>query len=54
MESLPELDRLSVAEKEALIGAQVAQIQVLVAEGCSADSEDCPELEGRLALNSGN
>jgi transposase len=53
MKSLPDLDRLSVAEKEALIRAQFAQIQVLVAE-VAALTAKVAELEGRLALNSRN
>jgi transposase len=53
MKSLPELDRLSVAEKDALIRAQFAQIQVLTAE-VAALTAKVAELEGRLALNSRN
>jgi transposase len=53
MKSLPDLDRLSVAEKEALIRAQFAQVQVLVAE-VAALTAKVAELEGRLALNSRN
>ena len=53
MKSLPDLDRLSVAEKDALIRAQFAQIQVLVAE-VAALTAKVAELEGRLALNSRN
>jgi hypothetical protein len=51
--SLPDLDRLSVAEKDALIRAQFAQIQVLTAE-VAALTAKVAELEGRLALNSRN
>ena len=50
---MPDLDRLSVAEKDALIRAQFAQIQVLVAE-VAALTAKVAELEGRLALNSRN
>jgi transposase len=53
MKSLPDLDRLSVAEKDALIRAQFAQIQVLVAE-VAALTAKVAELEGRLGLNSRN
>jgi transposase len=53
MKSLPDLDQLSVAEKEALIRAQFAQIQGLVAE-VAALTAKVAELEGRLALNSRN
>jgi predicted regulator of Ras-like GTPase activity (Roadblock/LC7/MglB family) len=53
MESLPDLDRVSVAEKDALIRAQFAPIQVLVAE-VAALTAKVAELEGRLALNSRN
>ena len=53
MKALPDLDRLSVAEKEALIRAQFAQIQVLTAE-VAALTAKVAELEGRLALNSRN
>ncbi len=53
MKSLPDLDRLSVAEKDALIRAQFTQIQVLVAE-VAALTAKVAELEGRLALNSRN
>jgi transposase len=53
MESLPDLDRVSVAEKDALIRAQFAQIQVFVAE-VAALTAKVAELEGRLALNSRN
>jgi transposase len=53
MKSLPDLDRLSVAEKDALIRTQFAQIQVLVAE-VAALTAKVAELEGRLALNSRN
>ena len=53
MKSLPELDRLSVAEKDALIRAQFAQIQGLVAE-VAALTAKVADLEGRLALNSRN
>jgi transposase len=53
MKSLPDLDQLSVAEKDALIRAQFAQIQVLVAE-VAALTVKVAELEGRLALNSRN
>jgi hypothetical protein len=47
MKSLPDLDRLSVAEKDVLIGAQFAQIQVLTAE-IAALTAKVAELEGRL------
>jgi transposase len=53
MNSLPDLDRLGVAEKDALIRAQFAQIQVLTAE-VAALTAKVAELEGRLALNSRN
>jgi transposase len=53
MKSLPDLDRLSVAEKDALIRAQFAQIQVLVAE-VAALTAKVAELEGRLVLTSRN
>ena len=53
MKSLPDLDRVSVAEKDALIRAQFAQIQVLIAE-VAALTAKVAELEGRLALNSRN
>jgi transposase len=53
MKSLPDLDRVSVAEKDALIRAQFAQIQVLVAE-VAALTAKVAELEGCLALNSRN
>jgi transposase len=53
MKSLADLDRLNVAEKEALIRAQFAQIQVLVAE-VAALTAKVAELEGRRALNSRN
>jgi transposase len=46
MESLPDLDRLSVAEKDDLIRALFARVQELTAK--------VAELEGRLALNSRN
>lgn len=46
MEALPQLDRLSVAEKDDLIGVLYAQVAVLTAKAA--------ELEGRLALNSQN
>ena len=53
MKSLPDFDCLSVAEKDALICAQFAQIQVLTAEGAALTAK-VAELEGRLALNSRN
>src|SRR5919108_3173999 len=53
MKSLPDLDRLSVAEKEALIRAQFAQIQVLTAE-VAALTAKVAELEGRLTQTSRN
>ena len=53
MKSLPDFDRLNVAEKDALIRAQFAQIQVLTAE-VAALTAKVAELEGRLALNSRN
>src|ERR687895_1303747 len=53
MKSLPELDRLSVAEKDALICAHFAQTQVLTAEVAALRAK-VAELEGRLALNSRN
>src|ERR671915_1658390 len=53
MNSLPDLDRLSIAEKDALIRAQFAQIQVLTAEVAALRAK-VAELEGRLALNSRN
>jgi hypothetical protein len=51
MKSLPDLDRLSVAEKDALIRAQFAQIQALTADVAALRAK-VAELEGRLALNS--
>jgi transposase len=53
MKSLPDLDHLSVAEKDALIRAQFAHIQVLTAE-VAALTAKVAELEGRLALSSRN
>jgi transposase len=53
MKSLPELDRLSVAEKDALIWAQFAQIQGLIAE-VAALTAKVAELEGGLTQNSRN
>jgi transposase len=53
MKSLPDLGRLSVAEKDALIRAQFAQIQVLVAEVAALRAK-VAELEGRLAQDSRN
>src|SRR5919106_3199818 len=53
MNSLPDLDRLSIAEKDALIRAQFAQIQVLTAEVAALRAK-VAELEGHLALNSRN
>lgn len=53
MKSLPDLDRLGVAEKDALIRAQFTQIQALTAE-VAALTAKVAELEGRLALNSWN
>lgn len=46
MKSLPDLDRLSVTEKDDLIRALFARVQELMAK--------VAELEGRLALNSRN
>jgi hypothetical protein len=46
MSSLPDLDRLSVAEKDELIRALLARVEALTAK--------VAELEGRLALNSRN
>ena len=46
MKSLPDLDRLSVAEKDDLIRSLFARVQELTAK--------VAELEGRLALNSRN
>jgi transposase len=44
MEALPDLDRLSIAEKDDLIRALYAQVAFLTAK--------IAELEGRLSLNS--
>jgi hypothetical protein len=46
MKSLPDLNRLSVAEKDDLIRLRFARVQEL--------TEKVAELEGRLALNSRN
>jgi hypothetical protein len=46
MKSLPDLDRLSVAEKDDLIWSLFARVQELTGK--------VAELEGRLALNSRN
>jgi len=46
MEALPDLDRLSVAEKDDLIRAIFAQVETLLSK--------VAELEGRLAQNSRN
>ncbi len=46
MKSLPDLDRLSVAEKDDLIRSLFARVQELTAK--------VAELEGRLAQNSRN
>jgi len=46
MEALPDLDRLSVAEKDDLIRAIFAQVETLLSK--------VAELEGRLAKNSRN
>ena len=46
MESLPDLDRLNVAEKDDLIRMLYAQVALLSAK--------VAELEGRLSLNSQN
>ena len=63
MESLPDLDRLSVAEKDvlirelwplrAIIRAQAAQIEALTAEVTTLTAK-VTELEGRVAQNSRN
>ncbi|MGH8866024.1 MAG: DUF6444 domain-containing protein [Burkholderiales bacterium] len=53
MKSLPDLDRLGVAEKDDLIRWLFAQIQVLTAE-VAALTAKVAELEGRLAQDSRN
>ena len=53
MESLPDLDRLSVAEKDDLIRALYAQVGFLTAQ-VALLSAKVAELEGRLSLNSQN
>jgi transposase len=53
MDSLPDLDRLSVTEKDELIRALIARVQTLTAE-MAALTAKVVELEGRLAQNSRN
>lgn len=53
MEALPDLDRLSVGEKDDLIRALFAQAKVLLAQVDGLTAR-VTELEGRLALNSQN
>jgi len=53
MEALPDLDRLSVAEKDDLIRALYAQVVFLTAQ-VALLSAKVEELEGRLSLNSQN
>ena len=53
MEALPELDRLSVAEKDDLIRALFAQVQALTKQ-VETLAAKVRELEGRLAKNSRN
>jgi transposase len=53
MEALPDLDRLSVAEKDDLIRALFAQLKALLVKVDALTSE-VAELKGRLALNSQN
>jgi transposase len=53
MDILPDLDRLSVAEKDELIRELMARVQVLTAE-MAALTAKVIELEGRLAQNSRN
>jgi hypothetical protein len=50
MDSLPDLDRLSVTEKDELIRALIARVQTLTAE-MAALTAKVAELEGRLAQN---
>ena len=53
MDILPDLDRLSVAEKDELIRELMARVQALSAE-VAALTAKVIELEGRLAQNSRN
>ena len=53
MEALPDLDRLSVGEKDDQIRALFAQAKVLLAQ-VDVLTARVTELEGRLALNSQN
>lgn len=53
MDELPDLDRLSLADKDDLIRALFAQVKVLTAQ-VAALTAQVGELEGRLALNSRN
>lgn len=53
MEELPDLDRLSVADKDDLIRALFAQVKVLTAQ-VEALTARVADLEGRLAKNSRN
>ena len=53
MNILPELDRLSVADKDELIRALFAQVQFLSGQVTQLSAK-VTELEGRLALNSRN
>jgi transposase len=53
MDDLPDLDRLSVAEKDDLIRVLFAQVKVLLARVDTLTAE-VTELKGRLALNSQN
>lgn len=53
MEALPDLNRLSVAEKDDLIRALYAQVGLLTAQ-VALLSAKVAELEGRLSLNSQN
>ena len=51
--TLPDLDNLSVAEKDELVRALFSQVQLLIGQ-VSTLSAKVVELEGRLALNSRN
>jgi transposase len=53
MEALPDLDRLSVGEKDDLIRALFAQVKALLAQ-VDVLTARVAELEGRLSLNSQN
>ena len=53
MDELPDLDRLSVAEKDNLIRALFAQVAALT-KRVETLTAKVAELEGRLALNSRN